>query len=85
MTWGQREAITLQEARELGLDHDIRPGDLIFASPTRKSIVIDGGWPTGFIRRKGGWRVVLYDSYMGGHFQRRPDSESIPYDEWKKA
>lgn len=82
MTWGSREAISFQEAKELGLDHDLR-GCLIFASPTRRSIVVDGGHPTGFIKRKDGWRVVEYDGYMAGHFQRRPDSEAVPYEQWK--
>lgn len=83
MSWGTREVISTDEARSLGLDHDLR-GAIIFASPTRRSIIVDGGHPVGFIKRKDGWRVVPYYPYMAGNFQRGKDSESIPYEEWKR-
>lgn len=84
MAWGKREKIHPNEARQLGLLH-VRDQDNVYASPSRKSVVIDNGYPTGFTRTKQGWKAHLYDDQMGGHLVRRPAAEAQPYEDYLRG
>lgn len=83
MGWqSSREQISHTEAHQLGLTH-VQPSDRVTATPSRKSVIVDGpGGPTGFTKTKAGWHAHTYDGYMAGQFQRRPDTEKVPYEQY---